>query len=72
MHPRLASARDLVASGAVIAFADGAIVRSGDAEHRVLLGTIDRCTCPWWGKHRGSRGPCKHVLAARIAMRIET
>jgi hypothetical protein len=27
------------------------------------------CTCPWWFDHRGSRGPCKHVLAARIATR---
>lgn len=71
MHPRLASARDLVASGAVIAFASGAIVRTANAEHRVVLGPTDRCTCPWWGKHRGTRGPCKHVLAARIAMRIE-
>lgn len=76
MHPRLASARELVASGAVIAFPDGAIVRSGDVEHRVLLssapaGTDDQCTCPWWGKHQGRRGPCKHVLAARIAARIE-
>jgi SWIM zinc finger len=75
MHPRLASARELVGSGAVIAFADGAIVRSGGVEHRVLLGPAggpgDQCTCPWWGKHRGSRGPCKHVLAARIAARME-
>lgn len=71
MHPRLASARDLVASGAVIAFAGGAIVRTADAEHRVVLGLPDRCTCPWWGKHQGTRGPCKHVLAARIATRIE-
>nr|WP_308606435.1 SWIM zinc finger family protein [Massilia sp. DJPM01] len=22
------------------------------------------CTCPWFGKHQGARGPCKHVLAA--------
>ena len=27
----------------------------------------DICTCPWWGKHQGTRGPCKHVLAARMA-----
>jgi hypothetical protein len=71
MHPRLASARDLVASGAVIAFAGGAIVHTAGAGHRVVLGQLDRCTCAWWGKHQGSRGPCKHVLAARIATRIE-
>jgi hypothetical protein len=69
-HPRLASARDLAASGAVTIVAGGAVVRSRDAEHRVTFGdTGDRCTCPWWGKHRGSRGPCKHVLAARVVAR---
>ncbi len=26
----------------------------------------DRCTCPWFSKYRGQRGPCKHVLAARL------
>jgi len=25
--------------------------------------------CPWWGQHRGTRGPCKHVLATRMAVR---
>jgi len=23
---------------------------------------------PWWGQHRGTRGPCRHVLAARIVL----
>jgi len=36
--------------------------------HRVTFASPDdTCTCPWWGKHRGTRGPCKHVLAARLA-----
>ncbi len=71
MHPRLANARELVACGAVRLVDGGAAVRSGDAEHRVTFGPSDRCTCPWWGKHRDSRGPCKHVLAARMAARDE-
>ncbi|MDR1635525.1 MAG: SWIM zinc finger domain-containing protein [Bifidobacteriaceae bacterium] len=25
------------------------------------------CTCPWYGRHHGARGPCKHVLAATLA-----
>ncbi|MDR1187609.1 MAG: SWIM zinc finger domain-containing protein [Bifidobacteriaceae bacterium] len=29
----------------------------------------DRCTCPWWVKYHGTRGPCKHVLAARAEAR---
>jgi SWIM zinc finger len=68
MHPRLASARELITSGAVTLSGAGATVRSGDTEHRVTFGpAADRCTCTWWGKHRGTRGPCKHALAARIA-----
>jgi SWIM zinc finger len=68
MHPRLADARDLISSGAVTLAEGGALVRSGDAGHRVTFADpYDTCTCPWWGKHRGSRGPCKHVLAARMA-----
>jgi hypothetical protein len=72
MHPRLVNARELIASGAVTVTDTGAVVRSGDSEHRVTFSVpADRCTCPWWGKHQGNRGPCKHVLAARLAGRNE-
>lgn len=41
-------------------------VRSGDIEHRVILdGGSASCTCQWYVRHAGSRGPCRHVLAAR-------
>lgn len=70
MHPRLGDARSLAAAGAVTLTAGGAVVRSGDSLHRVTFAEPhDRCTCPWWGKHQGTRGPCKHVLAARMAAR---
>jgi len=26
----------------------------------------DKCTCPWFCKYLGQRGPCKHILAARM------
>jgi hypothetical protein len=71
MHPRLADARNLVRRGAVTVTADGVIVSSGGISYQVT-GDADgdpRCTCAWWGRHRGSRGPCKHVLAARLASR---
>jgi hypothetical protein len=72
LHPRLAGARALIASGAVTLHVGGASVRSGDAEHRVTFAAPhDVCTCPWWGKHRGTRGPCKHVLAARMVARTD-
>ena len=70
MHPRLVGARMLIARGAVT-HEEGARFRvaSGANRYRVevpadpyAIGEY-RCTCPWWMKHRGGRGPCKHVLA---------
>jgi hypothetical protein len=75
LHPRLTAARALVAAGKVaIRGADPveADVAGPDVVHRVRLGDDDRCTCPWYAKHRGDRGPCKHVLAARLAVEGET
>lgn len=66
-HPRLGDARRLVADGAVTLTDGGAAVRSDDAVHRVTFADpFPRCTCPWFAKHRGERGPCKHVLAATL------
>ena len=43
------------------------LVKGTDVEHLVRLGLEqDRCTCPWFSKHQGARGPCKHLLAARL------
>lgn len=71
MHPRLADARELMARGAV------SIVKASPVEAQVTSGgtvhsvrEIDgelRCTCPWYAKHQGERGPCKHVLAAQAS-----
>ncbi|WP_405061204.1 SWIM zinc finger domain-containing protein [Kribbella sp. NBC_01505] len=70
MHPRLRDATALVDAGAVRLEGDTAYVRSGDTEHVVRrTADGDRCTCPWYGKHKGSRGPCKHVLAADLMRR---
>jgi hypothetical protein len=70
MHPRLRDATALVDAGAVRLDGDTAYVRSGDTEH-VVRRTDDgeRCTCPWYAKHKGARGPCKHVLAADLTRR---
>ncbi|KRD43410.1 hypothetical protein ASE38_03930 [Cellulomonas sp. Root930] len=70
MHPRLADARALVEAGAVQADGDVARVRSGDIEYVVrTTATGTRCTCPWYGRHQDTRGPCKHVLAVELAAR---
>jgi predicted nucleic acid-binding Zn finger protein len=66
----LLGARELAEQGAVQLEDGGALVRSGDAEYVVRFeddGT--RCTCAWFARHRGERGPCKHVLAAEHARR---
>jgi SWIM zinc finger len=70
MHPRLLGARRLVEEGAVTLGDDSATVRSGDVEYVVRFEDgVARCTCPWFARHRGERGPCKHVLAVEHARR---
>jgi hypothetical protein len=70
MNPRLVGAQGLVDQGAVRFEGDDALVRSGDVEYLVRFGADGpRCTCPWFARHRGERGPCKHVLAAELARR---
>nr|WP_243857231.1 SWIM zinc finger family protein [Sphingomonas leidyi] len=73
MQPRLGNARKLV---------DGGLVRRLPDDDRAVAtfevqgtGTLHRvricedhqsCTCPWFSKYQGQRGPCKHILAASI------
>lgn len=67
-NPRLRRARALVADGAVRL--DGALasVGKGDQGHLVRADDTGRlsCTCLWWAKYRGGRGPCTHALAVRM------
>ena len=66
--PRLRDALALVDSGAVSVDGDGSAVVRGDDDR--LVGVDPRggysCSCPWWAKHGGRRGPCKHVLAVHV------
>ena len=69
--PRLVAARTLAKSGAVTAARDDSArftVTSAGTPYAVRFDTegAGHCTCAWYGQHRGSRGPCKHVLAAQI------
>jgi SWIM zinc finger len=75
-QPRLRQARALVQAGAVRLEAargdapEGVVawVTGRSAEYRVRIGPDGRaCTCPWWGKHPGDRGPCAHILAVELA-----
>jgi len=72
LHPRIAGARALLESGSVDWGEDAtATVTSKGIAYRVRLSTPQRptetCTCAWYGKYRGDRGACKHVLAAKLA-----
>jgi hypothetical protein len=70
MHPRLLGARELVDAGAVRLDGAAATVASGDVEYVVRFDDDGaRCTCAWFARHRGERGPCKHVLAAEQVRR---
>ena len=68
MHPRLNDARKLLAEGAVAIDENSATVTSGEASYTVTRTDAgETCSCAWFAKHRGERGPCKHVLATQLA-----
>ncbi|MCC2668282.1 MAG: hypothetical protein K0Q72_753 [Armatimonadetes bacterium] len=71
LQPRLRDARKLVAENGVRIESQGEVteawVQGSGVEHRVRVTEEGaRCTCPWYAKHQGERGPCKHVLAVQI------
>ncbi len=76
MQPRLKGARKLLAehkvrilpaTGSETPGAADVEVVGTDVLHLVRLRLdSDRCTCPWFSKYEGQRGPCKHILAARM------
>lgn len=71
MHPRLSDAHRLLDGDAVTVLSAApfeASVASGATLHRVRdVEGVLHCTCPWFARHQGQRGPCKHVLAASAA-----
>lgn len=74
MQPRLKAALKLLDEGKVTldsqdAEQTGFTVGGSGVDHFVRIRTDgDRCTCPWYSKHPGARGPCKHILAAQILL----
>jgi hypothetical protein len=73
LQPRLKDARKLLAEKQLQVLATpeeqawDVSVPGTDVQHHVRLRpTGDRCTCQWFSKHQGERGPCKHILAARM------
>lgn len=75
LQPRLIRARDLVANKAVRISSKNengkveAYVKGTETEHHIQLDeNVARCTCPWYSKHPGERGPCAHILAVEITV----
>jgi hypothetical protein len=72
-NPRLRAARDLLDAGAVSWNGDIATVKVEAHVQRVRSaadGALS-CTCLWFAKYQGGRGPCKHILAADAYRRGE-
>ena len=81
---RLVGAKKLADSGAIERVGAGEhgtgeySVRSGANTYTVVLPADPYavegylCSCPWWLKYRGTRGPCKHALAVSILYREHT
>ena len=68
MQPRMKGAQALQSAGAVeIQDTKRATVASDETTYSVrATDESTSCTCLWFAKHRGERGPCKHVLAVQL------
>jgi hypothetical protein len=74
LNPRMKDAEKLLAEDKVeILTQTGsrveARVAGSGVKHTVILDDDNqRCTCTWFSRHQGERGPCKHVLAVKKKM----
>ena len=70
-HPRLVAARKLVAEGNVRRADTAYEVGDGDRHHWVPFEGEGRarCTCRWYARYQGDRGPCSHILAVTLLRR---
>ena len=78
LNPRLSDAEKLLAEGKVaITTSDthrteAQVTGSGVAHTVVIDRQQARCTCTWFSKHQGERGPCKHILATKMHLNKPT
>lgn len=75
LNPRIKNAEKLIESGKVEILNSNkerteARVEGSDVHHTVIIEEEkERCTCEWFSKYQGERGPCKHVLAVKKLVR---
>lgn len=71
LNPRLKGAEKLIVGNKVeiiqntLGRIEARVEGSGIFHTVIFDGNNQRCTCEWYGKHQGARGPCKHVLAVK-------
>ncbi|MCQ9636961.1 SWIM zinc finger domain-containing protein [Chryseobacterium sp. WG23] len=71
LNPRLKNAEKLIEEGKVEILhrtreRTEARVEGTGVHHTVIIeDKKERCTCEWFSKYQGERGPCKHVLAVK-------
>ncbi|MBB6372319.1 SWIM zinc finger family protein [Chryseobacterium shigense] len=76
LNPRMKNAEKLIAEGKIEILNKSetrteARVEGTDVHHTVIIeNDKERCTCEWFSKYQGERGPCKHVLAVKKLMQI--
>ncbi len=74
LHPRMKKARELHEQKQVrysIKQDDEveAYVKGSTGDYYVQINADgERCTCDWFAKNQGNRGPCSHILAAELAI----
>jgi hypothetical protein len=71
LNPRMKDAQKLLEANKVQIISQHgerveAKVEGSGVFHSVILDNQqERCTCTWFSRHQGERGPCKHVLALK-------
>ncbi|SFW88977.1 SWIM zinc finger family protein [Chitinophaga sancti] len=72
LNPRMKDAEKLLEEDKVVILKNEnnrveARVEGSGVQHTVIIDPGKaRCTCTWYAKHQGERGPCKHILAVKI------
>lgn len=71
LNPRMKNAEKLIAEGKVeilnknITRTEARVEGTGVHHTVIIENAKERCTCEWFSKYQGERGPCKHVLAVK-------
>lgn len=76
LNPRIKNAEKLIEDGKVEILNNNkerteARVKGTGVHHIVIIQEEkERCTCEWFSKYQGERGPCKHVLAVKKLVNV--